>query len=222
MQNKGAIRFFAIAFALACIFELSFTLVTNSVEKDAKEYAETKFAALTKAGNAAAQSNPDSVKSAYERRFLDSMSTVKVYMGAYTYKECKENEINLGLDLRGGMNVTLEISQADIIRSLSNNNTDVNFNKAIDNATLRQKNSQAEFINLFYEEYKKLDPNVHLAAIFSTLELKDKIKYESSNDEVLNLIRTESKDAIDRSFNILRTRIDKFGVTQPNIQKLDF
>jgi SecD/SecF fusion protein len=221
MQNKGAIRFFAIAFALACIFELSFTLVTNSVEKDAKEYAETKFAALSKAGNAATQSNPDSVKSAYERRYLDSMSTVEVYMGAYTYKECKENEINLGLDLRGGMNVTLEISQADIIRSLSNNNTDANFNKAIDNASLRQKNSQAEFINLFYEEYKKLDPNVHLATIFSTLELKDKIKYESSNDEVLNLIRTESKDAIDRSFNILRTRIDKFGVTQPNIQKLD-
>lgn len=221
MQNKGAIRFFAIAFALACIFELSFTLVTNSVEKDAKEYAETKFAALSKAGNAAAQSNPDSVKSAYERRFLDSMSTVKVYMGAYTYKECKENEINLGLDLRGGMNVTLEISQADIIRSLSNNNTDANFNKAIDNAIGRQKNSQSDFITLFYEEYQKLDPNVHLATIFSTLELKDKIKYESSNDEVLTLIRTESKDAIDRSFNILRTRIDKFGVTQPNIQKLD-
>lgn len=221
MQNKGAIRFFAIAFALACIFELSFTLVTNSVEKDAKEYAETKFAALSKAGNAAAQSNPDSVKSAYERRYLDSMSTVKVYMGAYTFKECKENEINLGLDLRGGMNVTLEISQADIIRSLSNNNIDANFNKAIDNAIARQKNSQADFISLFYEEYKKLDPNVHLATIFSTLELKDKIKYESSNDDVLNLIRTESKDAIDRSFNILRTRIDKFGVTQPNIQKLD-
>ena len=221
MQNKGAIRFFAIAFALACIFELSFTLVTNSVEKDAKEYAETKFAALSKAGNAAAQSNPDSVKSAYERRFLDSMSTVKVYMGAYTYKECKENEINLGLDLRGGMNVTLEMSQADIIRSLSNNNTDANFNKAIDNAIGRQKNSQSDFITLFYEEYQKLDPNAHLATIFSTLELKDKIKYESSNDEVLALIRTESKDAIDRSFNILRTRIDKFGVTQPNIQKLD-
>ena len=125
MQNKGAIRFFAIAFAIACIFELSFTLITNSVEKSAKEYAETKFSAFSKTGNALAMSNPDSVKSAYEHRYLDSMSTVPVYnilLKNYTYKECKENELNLGLDLRGGMNVTLEISQADIIRSLSNNN----------------------------------------------------------------------------------------------------
>ncbi len=220
MQNKGAIRFFAIAFAIACIFELSFTLITNSVEKDAKAYAETKFSTFEKTGNQLAKSNPDSVKLAYERRYLDSMSTTPVYLGAYTYKECKENEINLGLDLRGGMNVTLEISQADIIRSLSNNNPDVNFNKAINNAVNRQKNSQTDLITLFYDEYKAIDPNIRLATIFNTLELKDKIKFESTNEDVLNLIKTESKDAIDRSFNILRTRIDKFGVTQPNIQKL--
>jgi len=224
MQNKGAIRFFAIAFAIACIFELSFTLVTNGVEKDAKEYAETKFRAFEKTGNALAKSNPDSVMSSYEHRYLDSIATTPVYnilLKNYTYKECKENELNLGLDLRGGMNVTLEISQADIIRSLSNNNPDVNFNKAINSAVARQKNSQTDLITLFYEEYKKIDPNIRLATIFNTLELKDKIKFESSNEDVLALIKTESSDAIDRSFNILRTRIDKFGVTQPNIQKLD-
>jgi len=224
MQNKGAIRFFAIALAVVCIFQLSFTLITNGVEKDAKEYAQTKFRAFEKTGNPLAKSNPDSVTARYERRYLDSIATTPVYnilLKNYTYRECKEREMNLGLDLRGGMNVTLEISQADIIRSLSNNNPDANFNKAINNAIVRQKSSQTDFITLFDEEYKKIDPNIRLASVFNTLELKDKIKFESTNEEVLKLIRAESADAIDRSFNILRTRIDKFGVTQPNIQKLD-
>lgn len=223
MQNKGAIRFFAIVLALACIFQLSFTWVTSRVEKSAKEYAENRLAVLKKSADRAAQSNPDSVLAFQEKRYLDSVSSQPVYnilLKKFTYRECKEKEINLGLDLKGGMNVIMEIAESDIIRSMSNNNPDPNFNKAIENATRAQKKSQQDFITLFYDEYKKIDPNIRLATLFNTLELKDRIKYESTNDEVIAVLRKEAADAIDRSFNILRTRIDKFGVTQPNIQKL--
>ncbi|MFN5209313.1 MAG: protein translocase subunit SecDF [Bacteroidota bacterium] len=223
MQNKGAIRFFAIVLALACIFQLSFTWVTSRVEKSAKEYAENRLAGLKKSADKAAQANPDSVLAFQEKRYLDSVSSQPVYnilLKKFTYRECKEKEINLGLDLKGGMNVIMEIAESDIIRSMSNNNPDPNFNKAIENATKAQKKSQQDFITLFYDEYKKIDPNIRLATLFNTLELKDRIKYESTNDEVLAVLRKEAADAIDRSFNILRTRIDKFGVTQPNIQKL--
>ncbi len=223
MQNKGAIRFFAIVLALACIFQLSFTWVTSRIEKSAKEYAENRLAGLKKSADRAAQSNPDSVLAFQEKRYLDSVSSQPVYnilLKKFTYRECKEKEINLGLDLKGGMNVIMEIAESDIIRSMSNNNPDPNFNKAIENATRAQKKSQQDFITLFYDEYKKIDPNIRLATLFNTLELKDRIKYESTNDEVIAVLRKEAADAIDRSFNILRTRIDKFGVTQPNIQKL--
>lgn len=223
MQNKGAIRFFAIVLALACIFQLSFTWVTSRVEKSAKEYAENRLAVLKKSADKAAQTNPDSILAFQEKRYLDSVSSQPVYnilLKKFTYRECKEKEINLGLDLKGGMNVIMEIAESDIIRSMSNNNPDPNFNKAIENATRAQKKSQQDFITLFYDEYKKIDPNIRLATLFNTLELKDRIKYESTNDEVIAVLRKEAADAIDRSFNILRTRIDKFGVTQPNIQKL--
>jgi SecD/SecF fusion protein len=129
--------------------------------------------------------------------------------------------LNLGLDLRGGMNVILEVSVVDIVRSMSNFSTDSTFNRAINNALKAQTNSQKDYVTLFAEEFKKADPNAKLATIFSTLELKDKVKFESSNEQVIEVIRKEAEDAVDRSFNILRTRIDKFGVTQPNIQKLD-
>jgi len=218
MQNKGAIRLFAIALAVVCIFQLSFTWVTYRVEQNAKEYATEKTEKLKSI------TNKDSLFDALERRYLDSVSTSSVYnilLKNYTYRECKEKELNLGLDLRGGMNVILEISVVDIVRSMSNFSNDPVFNKAIDNAVLAQKNSQKDFVTLFSEEFKKADPNAKLSAIFNTIELKDKVKYESTNEEVLAIIRAEASDAIDRSFNILRTRIDKFGVTQPNIQKLD-
>lgn len=219
MQNKGAIRFFAIALAVVCVFQLSFTLITNGIEGDASEYAEMQVAKVKKSGI-----NKDSLFEAYNRRYLDSLASTPVYnilLKNYTYRECKEKEINLGLDLRGGMNVILEISVVDIVRSMSNNSSDPTFNKAIDNAQLAMKNSQKDFITLFYEEFRKADPNAKLSVIFNTLELKDRIKYESTNEEVVNVLREEANGAIDRSFNILRTRIDKFGVTQPNIQKLD-
>ncbi len=224
MQNKGAIRFFAIALAIVCVFQLSFTLITYRVEKKAKEYAQTLYTKNQVSLTAASITNKDSVIEAYEKRYLDSLGTVPVFnvlVKNYTYKECKEKEINLGLDLRGGMNVTLEVSVVDLIRSMSNYSTDSTFNRAISKAVASQKNSQKDFVTLFAESFKAVDPNAKLAAVFNTLELKDKINYQSTNEQVIEVIRKEANDAIDRSFNILRTRIDKFGVTQPNIQKLD-
>ena len=224
MQNKGAIRFFAIALAIVCVFQLSFTLITYRVEKKAKEYAQTLYTKKQASLTAASITNKDSVIEAYEKRYLDSLGTVPVFnvlVKNYTYKECKEKEINLGLDLRGGMNVTLEVSVVDLIRSMSNYSTDSTFNRAISKAVASQKNSQKDFVTLFAESFKAVDPNAKLAAVFNTLELKDKINYQSTNEQVIEVIRKEANDAIDRSFNILRTRIDKFGVTQPNIQKLD-
>jgi SecD/SecF fusion protein len=219
MQNKGAIRFFAIALAVVCIFQLSFTLITNNIEGNASEYAAERVAKNKTEGI-----NKDSLLEVYNKRYIDSISSVPVYnilLKNYTYRECKEKELNLGLDLRGGMNVILEVSVVDIVRSMSNFSTDSTFNRAINNALKAQTNSQKDFVTLFYDEYKKADPNAKLAPIFSTLELKDKVKFESTNDQVIEVIRKEADDAVDRSFNILRTRIDKFGVTQPNIQKLD-
>jgi SecD/SecF fusion protein len=204
MQNKGAIRLFAILLALVCIYQLSFTLKTYFVEQDAKEFA-----------------GGDPKK---EKAYLDSVAGQPVYnllLKKYTYKECKEREINLGLDLKGGMNVTLEVSMVDLIRSMSNYNTDEKFNKALVRATEMQKSSQDDYVTLFGKAFEEVNPGAKLSAIFNTVELKNKVKYESTNEEVIKVIREEAKGAFDRSFNILRTRIDKFGVTQPNIQKLD-
>jgi SecD/SecF fusion protein len=203
MQSKGAIRFFAIMLAIVCVYQLSFTLVTRNAENKAREYAKG-----------------DEGK---ERSYLDSISTIDIFnLGVknYTYQECKEREINLGLDLKGGMNVTLEVSVVDVIKSMSNYSTDPAFNKSLEDAIAAEKNSQKDYVTLFAEAYAKNAPNAKLAAIFSTIELKDKVSFNSTNDDVIKVIRTESNGAIDRSFNILRTRIDKFGVTQPNIQKL--
>lgn len=222
MQNKGAIKFFAIALAVVCIFQLSFTLITRNAEKRAAEYADSKFANMQNLSEAA-KANPDSVKESISKHYLDSISGLPLYnilLKNYTYRECKEKEINLGLDLRGGMNVTLEVSVVDLIKAMSKNSNDSAFNKALQVANQKMKNSQKDYVTLFAESYKEVSPNGKLAAIFNTIELKDKIKYESTNEEVIAVIRKEATDAIDRSEKILRTRIDKFGVTQPNIQKL--
>ena len=203
MQNKGFVRLFAILLALVSIYQLSFTFIAGSVEKKAKEFA-----------------NGDPLK---ELHYLDSMSNVTVFdigIVDYNYKECKELEINLGLDLKGGMNVILEVSVPDIVRALSNYSQDPTFNKAIAMAKDELTNSQKDFITLFGEAFEKIDPGAHLAAIFNTMELKDKISYNSTNQQVIDVIRAEARDAIDNSFNVLRTRIDKFGVAQPNIQRL--
>ncbi|MFN7013087.1 MAG: protein translocase subunit SecDF, partial [Bacteroidia bacterium] len=206
MQSKAAIRFFAIVFAIVCLYQLSFTWITARVEKQAKDFAQGD--------------------EELERRFLDSIASEGVYnilVKNYTYRECKDREINLGLDLQGGMNVTLEVSVVDLVRAMANHSNDPTFNAAIEKALEMQKNSQEDFVTLFGKAFKSIDPNAKLAspAIFGTRELSNKINaFESTNEEVLAVIREEAENAIDRSFNILRTRIDKFGVSQPNIQRL--
>ena len=200
MQNKGFVMVFSGLITLVCLFYLSFSFVTRYYNNKAAEYA-----------------GGDPSK---ESLYLDSLSTQKVWLG-YTLKQCREMEISLGLDLKGGMNVVLELNVADVIRSLSNNNQDENFNKALDLAYARQATSQKDFIDLFAEEYKNLDNGARLSAIFSTFELKDKITPQSTDAQVVSVLKDELKSAIDNSFNVLRTRIDRFGVVSPNIQRLE-
>lgn len=203
MQSKGAIRIFAILLTLVCLYQISFTFVARNVENRAKEL-----------------SGGDSKK---EQSYLDSISTQPVYnllVKNFTYGECRDNQINLGLDLKGGMNVTLEVSLSDLLKSLSNYSTDTVFTATLADAVEMEKNSQDDFVTLFGKCFEKRSPNGKLAAIFATKEMSDRIPMTASNEEVLKVIRAEADDAINRSFNILRTRIDKFGVTQPNIQKL--
>jgi len=204
MQNKGLIRLFAILLALICVYQLTFTFKAKQVEKDALEYAN---------------GNPQR-----ETYYLDSVAGQPVFnflgIRKYTYREVKEYEMNLGLDLKGGMNVTLEISVPDLIRSLANYSKDSTFNAALKQAIERQKNSQEDFVTLFGQAFEQIDPNGRLAAIFNTVDLRDKVNYNSTNAQVLQVIRKETDGAIDNAFNILRNRIDRFGVAQPNIQQL--
>ena len=228
MQNKGAIRFFAIAFALVCAFQLSFTVVTSITKKKAANYAKNEQAiALAKQlakNDATLESRlTDSIQNARTRYYLDSVANQPVYnilLRKYTYKECLEREINLGLDLKGGMNVTMEVSVADVVYGMSGKSTNPVFTKAMALANEKQKNSQENFVTLFGQSFKEVDPNAQLSAIFGRMELRDKIRPNSTNDEVLAVVRQECDDAFDRTFNILRNRIDRFGVTQPNITKL--
>ena len=204
MQNKGALKLLAIALAIACAYQLSFTFVTQRVEKKAAEYA---------AG--------DAVK---EQNYLDSVKAETVYnLGfiKFNYKECKEKEINLGLDLRGGMNVMLEISVEDVLRALSNDSKDPVFNQALVEAREAQKNSTSDYITLFSEAYERVSGGGRLSHIFNTPELREQITPNSTNAEVIKILREQADGAIENSFKVLRSRIDRFGVTQPNIQRLE-
>lgn len=204
MQNKGAIKFLAIMLALACLYQLSFTFVTRSVESRARALAGGDVSR--------------------EMAYLDSVKSAPVYnLGfiKYTYSECKEKEINLGLDLKGGMNVTLQISLKDVLMALSNNSKDANFNAALAKADEKQKNSRADYITLFSESFKEVAPNGRLSEIFSTYDLKDLISPEATNDQVVEVLRKQAESAISNSFNVFRSRIDRFGVTQPNVQRLE-
>jgi len=200
MQGKGLVKFAAIILAIACLYSLSFTWIAKHVEDNAKKYANGN---LTK-----------------EKAYLDSVSTQPVWgvVKYITYQYAKEREIPLGLDLKGGMNVTMQISLTELVRNLANNSSDVGFNVALGNAEARLATSQKDFITLFGEEFEKTNPSKKMAPLFSTKENTANIKVDASNADVLNFLRKESKSAIERSFNILRTRIDKFGVTSPNIQ----
>lgn len=205
MQNKGAVRLFAILLALVCLYQLSFTYFTRSVESDAKAFA-----------------NGDAQK---EEAYLDSIANEPVYnflgLKDYTYMECKSNEINFGLDLKGGMNLVLEVKVSDIIKALSNYSTDPTFTQAMENAIAREtEGSNEDFLKVFRQEFEKINPNGQLASIFATVDLKDRISLNMSNSEVISVLEKETDGAIQNAFNVLRTRIDRFGVTQPNIQQL--
>ncbi len=228
MQSRGAIKFFAILFALVCLFQLSFTFVTARVESKAKAYAHSEVTTrqakeLAKGDELLQGYYADSIARARQNYYLDSMANVQVYnilIRKYTYMECKEREINLGLDLKGGMNVTLEVSIGSIVRGLSGNSQNPVFLQAMEMAYEKQKDSQSDFVTLFGESIEEIDPNFSLASIF-LYEFRDKgITATSTNSEVIRVIKEETDGAFDRTFNILRTRIDKFGVTQPNVQKI--
>ncbi len=210
MQNKGAVKFVAIALALVCVYQLSFTFIAANVRNQAKEYA-------TGADNVF-----DKTK---ENVYLDSIASETVYnfigIREFNFNEVQDREINLGLDLKGGMNVILQVAVEDVIIALSDNSQDSSFRAAIKRAKQMQKSTQENFVNLFGRAFAEVAPNGQLAAIFGTKNLKEKISFNSSNEEVLEVLRLETRSAIDNSFNILRNRIDRFGVAQPNIQPLE-
>ena len=204
MQNKGFVKVFAVLLTLVCLFYLSFSVVTNHFESKAEALAQTEC-----------QNAAD--------RYLDSLLNNKVYCNVWTLKECREMGIGLGLDLKGGMNVILEVSVPDVIKALADHKeeTDENFRKAVEQATKEAANSQSDFITLFVKDYKALEPNKALAELFATQQLRDKVTTKSTDSQVESVLRAEVKSAIDNSYNVLRTRIDRFGVVQPNIQALE-
>ena len=204
MQNKGFVKFFALLLTLVCLFYLSFSVVTSHFESKYEEMVATE-------GQDAAD------------RYMDSLQNNKVYLGIWTLKDCREMGIGLGLDLKGGMNVVLEVSVPDVVKALSDHKeeTDETFRKAIEQATKEATQSQKDFITLFVKDYKELAPERSLAELFATQQLRDKVTTKSTDKEVENVLRSEVKSAIDNSYNVLRTRIDRFGVVQPNIQALE-
>ena len=215
----------AIVLALVCLWQLSFTLVTRIQENKAAKYADKAVlayensAAFSKVSEADKAFYLDSIRKENNRWYLDSVSSEKIYFG-YTYKDVKSKEINLGLDLKGGMNVMLQVQLKDLVKALADNNPSPEFAKALDLADQRTVTSSGDFITLFAEAWKEVGNGQRLAQIFGTYEMRDKIKPEFSDDQVIEVIRGEAESAISNSFNVLRNRIDRFGVTQPSIQKL--
>jgi len=206
MRNQGFTKLIAVVFALICVYQLAFTWMVKSVEKDAKTYANGDYD--------------------IEQAYLDSVATEELYFG-YSYKECKEQELNLGLDLKGGMNVTLEVSVGDILKILANKSVDATFNEAIHRANTKQSDSQNNYIDDFISSFNEVNTDngtdVQLSSprIFGHRNMLDKFEVNAANDVVITVVREELKGAIDRAFSVLRARIDKFGVVQPNIQQLE-
>ena len=225
MQSKGWIRLVAILLAIASLWQLSFTAVTTIQERKADKFAEkAAVAAMNSASfaNVAPEAQAyylDSIRKEQNRVYIDSISSRKVYLWN-TYKDAKAKEINLGLDLKGGMNVMLQVQLQDLVQALSGDNPSPAFRQAVALAKERSVNSRDDFITLFGNAWKEVSGGQRLAQIFGTYEMKDKIKPESTDAEVLTVIRGEAESAISNSFNVLRNRIDRFGVTQPSIQKI--
>ena len=199
MQGKGVVKFFAILLAIVCLYQLSFTWVADKVENDAKVHAKGDTSKVTS--------------------YLDSMATVPVYpILKYNYQEVKQNALSLGLDLAGGMSVTMQISLNELVKKLSNNNADVVFNQALVNAANDQRTNETDYITLFVNEYEKLNPNGKLAAIFATRDNQDNLKFNATNSEVEKYLKDQASVAVQQSYTILNTRIDQFGVANANIQ----
>ena len=225
MQNKGAIKLVAILLGIACIWQVSFTAVTYVQEKKAAKYANSAVEAFEQSQafknvpEADKEFFKDSIRKEKSRFYLDSISTKKVYLG-YTYKDVKAKEINLGLDLKGGMNVMLQVQFEDLIKAMAGENATPEFHKALNLAKERSVNSRADFISLFGDAWKEVNNGQRLAQVFGTYEMRERITPESSDEQVLDVIRKDAESAISNSFNVLRNRIDRFGVTQPSIQKI--
>ncbi|MEN8703348.1 MAG: protein translocase subunit SecDF [Polaribacter sp.] len=214
MQNKGLIKLFAILFGLVSLYQLSFTFLANKVEDDAKAYSIKR--------------NVDSdarTKAKFERNYLDSVANKEIIdlgIGKYTYNDVKDKEMNLGLDLKGGINAILQVSVKEVLKSLSNESENIAFNTALENADERQKNSNLNYLDLFFEEFEKVAGDTKLSdpSIFGTKALSDKIAFNEANITVRETLQEEINSSIGTAFEVLRSRIDKFGVTQPNIQRI--
>ncbi|MCR4919409.1 MAG: protein translocase subunit SecDF [Prevotella sp.] len=198
MQNKGIVKFIAAMLILVCVFYLSFSFVTR--------HYESKAAAMSEEAGA---------------EYLDSVMNEKVYLGIYSLKQCREMQIGLGLDLKGGMNVILEVSVPDVVDVLADHKKDAAYRKSMEEAKKEEETSQSDFISLFINRYKQNAPGHRLAEIFATQQMKGKVSTQSTDSEVETALRQEVQSAVDNSFNVVRNRIDKFGVVQPNIQKLE-
>lgn len=220
MQSKGAIRFVAILLALACIWQLSFTVVSGILDKKADKYAEKAVEAfdLSKVAQEDQAYVLDSVRKHQSRWYTDSISSRKVYFG-YTYKQVKEREISLGLDLKGGMNVMLQVQLQDLVDALAGEKTP-EYEAASALAKERAKTSHEDYITLFAQAWKEVSNGARLSSVFGTYEMRDRINPESSDDQVISVIREDAEAAVANSYNVLRSRIDRFGVASPSLQKI--
>ncbi len=214
MQNKGLIKLFAILFGLVSLYQLSFTFLANKVEDDAIVYATSK-----------SKENDPRQKATLERKYLDSVANkdiIDIGVAQYTFNDVKDKEINLGLDLRGGVNAILQISVKEVLKSLSNDSKNIAFNQALEAADKAQTNDNANYLDLFFEEFEKVAGTTKLSdpSIFGTKALSEKISFDEGNITVRETLQTEINSSIGTAFEVLRSRIDKFGVTQPNIQRI--
>ena len=214
MQNKGLIKLFAILFGLVSLYQLSFTFLANKVEDDAKTYAQNK-----------GTDSDARQKAAFERKYLDSVANKEILdigVTKYSYNEVKDKEMNLGLDLKGGINAILQVSVKEVLKSLSNDSKNIVFNQALNAAAEAQKNDNANYLDLFFEEFEKIAGDTKLSdpSIFGTKALSEKISFNEENSTVKETLQKEINSSIGTAFEVLRSRIDKFGVTQPNIQRI--
>ena len=217
MQNKGLVKLFALIFGIVSVFQLSFTFKSNQVENNAINFANNRISEQ--------EVDFDKKRIQEKLNFLDSLSNISVFnigIADYTYDEVKERAINLGLDLKGGINVILQISVKDILQNLSNNSKDLTFNQALANAEQMQKNSQNTYLEDFFLAFDEIKGDKILASpeIFANRTLSEEINFNMSDSEVQSILKTKIDESITSAFEVLRKRIDKFGVTQPNIQRL--